>query len=196
MNGVACWEHFYTSFRPFDERILIFRPADGEELHLTHDEYLHLVLSVYKRYHKALTSGTTNSRMLECLRQVVQREIRDRERRANPTPHPSVNKSDPQCKRKARLKNLTDLGFRVEVLYRNKLVCIVRMVETGLHYALWGKRKKRLWRHNGAGSYYNRPEQIQEQLEHAVIATVFVVYAPVTLQPRFRFASSLPLSSC
>ena len=47
IEGVACWEHFYKSFRPFDERILIFRPVDGEELQLTHDEYLHLVLSVY-----------------------------------------------------------------------------------------------------------------------------------------------------
>ena len=100
-----------------------------------------------------------------------------------------------ECKRKGGLKNLKDLGFRVEVLYRNKLGCNVRMVETGLLYALWGNRKNRLWRHTGAGSYYNRPEQIQEQLEHAVIATVFVVYAPVTLQHRFRFASSLPLSS-
>ena len=96
IEGIVCWGQFYKSFRPFDQRILIFRPADGEELHLTHDEYLHLVLSVYKKYHKALTSGTTNSRMLECLRQVVQREIRDRECRANPTPHQSVNKSDPQ----------------------------------------------------------------------------------------------------
>ena len=57
-----------------------------------------------------------------------------------------------ECKRKGGLKKLMDLGFRVEVLYRNKLVCNVRMVETGLHYALWGNRN-RLWRHNGAGSY-------------------------------------------
>ena len=78
------------------------------------------------------------------------------------------------------------------MLYRNMLVCNARMVETGLHKALWDNRN-RLWRCIGAGSYYNRPEQIKEQLKNAVIATVFVVYAPVTLQHRFRFASSLPL---
>ena len=97
-----------------------------------------------------------------------------------------------ECKRKGGFKKLKDLGFHVEVLYRNMLVCNARMVETGLHKALWDNRN-RLWRCIGAGSYYNRPEQIKEQLKNAVIATVFVVYAPVTLQHRFRFASSLPL---
>ena len=68
IEGIVCWGQFYKSFRPFDQRILIFRPADGEEkwsFQLTHDEYLHLVLSVYKRYHKGVhPPGTTNSRML------------------------------------------------------------------------------------------------------------------------------------
>ncbi len=96
------------------------------------------------------------------------------------------------CKKKGSLQKLQDLGFRVEVLYRNMLVCNVRMVETALHYALWGNRH-RLWRVAGAGSYYNRPAQIQEQLEHAVVATVFVVYAPVALKHRFQFADGLPL---
>ena len=97
-----------------------------------------------------------------------------------------------RCKHLGGLQQLEALGFHVEVLYRNMLVCNVRSVETGLHRALW-HNASRLWRVPGAGSYYNRPEQIKEQLEHAVIATVFIVYAPLTLLHRFKFASGLPL---
>jgi hypothetical protein len=97
-----------------------------------------------------------------------------------------------RCHRLGCLEKLQDLGFRVEVLYRSMLVCNVRSVETGLHDAFW-HNTSRLWRVPGAGSYYNRPEQIREQLEHAVIATVFIVYAPLTLLHRFKFASGLPL---
>jgi hypothetical protein len=97
-----------------------------------------------------------------------------------------------KCRRQGELRKLEALGFPVEVLYRNMLVCNVRSVETALHYALWDNAN-RLWRVPGAGSYYNRPEQIKEQLDHAVIASVFVVYAPLTLQPRLQFASGLPL---
>jgi hypothetical protein len=97
-----------------------------------------------------------------------------------------------QCKRLGGLEQLKALGFHVQVLYRNMLVCNVRSVETALHSALWDN-VNRLWRVPGAGSYYNRPEQIQEQLKHAVIATVFVVYAPVALKHRFQFARGLPL---
>ncbi len=99
-----------------------------------------------------------------------------------------------QCKRLGELKKLEALGFCVEVLYRNMLVCNVRSVETALHHALWDN-VNRLWRVPGAGSYYNRPAQLQEQLNHAVIASVFVVYAPLTMQHRFKFASGLPLAA-
>jgi len=100
MEGIACWGHFYESLRPFDQRILIFRPADGEEPQLTHDDYMHLVLSVYKRYHKGdHPPGTANSRMLECLRQVVQHEQRSRDKLDAPIEgvcHSAVDTTDPQ----------------------------------------------------------------------------------------------------
>ena len=72
LAGVDCWGKFWTSFRPFETKRLNFEPIGGD---LSHDEYLRLVLSIYKRYHKtALPRGTSNSAMLERLRQVVGRE--------------------------------------------------------------------------------------------------------------------------
>ena len=50
--------------------------------------------------------------MLECLRQVVQREMRDRERRANPTPHQGVDKSDPQYAERLRQAKLATEAVR------------------------------------------------------------------------------------
>ena len=97
-----------------------------------------------------------------------------------------------RCKRRGGLQALRTLGFQVEVLYRNLLYCNAHSVETALQTACWDS-PNRLWRCNGAGSYLNRPHQIQEQLKNAVISTVFIVYAPLTLRHRFLFARNLPL---
>jgi hypothetical protein len=361
LAGIDCWGKFFTSFRPFEHKRLEFEPLKPIGEGLSHDEYLRLVLSIYKRYHKtAHPRDNSNSAMLERLRQVVGREKRHRQcpdavaddtdktdplyqnrllvarlataavrngcatdeqqrmvvlkrntereyrdldafcrvneardtdyfeffvpdlyktgrtyskHRADVKAERTVHKVEARrlaavalglgdkillrhevqaivdglkprvmqlmksnmayigitrfeeggngfnrevvrsfavdggctpslvvrdgsvvikCHHLGCLEKLQDLGFRVEVLYRNMLVCNVRSVETGLHYAFW-HNASRLWRVPGAGSYYNRPKQIQEQLEHAVIATVFIVYAPLTLLHRFKFASGLPL---
>ena len=64
---------------------------------LTHDEYLRLVIAVYKRYHKGVhPPGTANSRMLKCLSQTVHRE--NRRRQLHPMDDNSdsaVDKTDP-----------------------------------------------------------------------------------------------------
>jgi hypothetical protein len=60
--GIDCWGHFYTSFRPFEPDVPRFQFHAGEDLVLTHDEYLRLVMAVYKRYHKGVhPPGTANS---------------------------------------------------------------------------------------------------------------------------------------
>jgi hypothetical protein len=72
---------------------------------------------------------------------------------------------------------------------QNVLYVNVRQVETALHVA-FKDCPNRLWRHNGAGSYKNRPEQIKEQLEQAWPCSVFVAYAPLSLKQNFVFAPS------
>ena len=68
LAGIDCWGSFFTSFRPFEKQRLEFEPVEGG---LSHDEYLRLVLSMYKRYHKtAHLRDNSNSAMLEraCVR--------------------------------------------------------------------------------------------------------------------------------
>ncbi len=76
LTGVECWGSFYKSFRPFETKLLDFAPLGGS---FTHDEYLRLVLAIYKRYHKSVVPGGNSSwHMLERLRQVVGREMQSR----------------------------------------------------------------------------------------------------------------------
>ena len=68
LAGIDCWGSFFTSFRPFEHKHLEFEPVEGG---LSHDEYLRLVLSIYKRYNEtAHLRDNSNYSMLERLRQV------------------------------------------------------------------------------------------------------------------------------
>jgi hypothetical protein len=98
------------------------------------------------------------------------------------------------CKWKGGREQLEALGFNIQVLYQNVLYCNLRQVETALHVAL-KDCPNRLWRYTGCGGYRNRPEQIEEQLEQACLGSVFVAYAPLSLQQNFKFAPSLPLGT-
>jgi hypothetical protein len=97
------------------------------------------------------------------------------------------------CKRKGSREQLEALGFTIQVLYQNVLYVNIRQVETALHVA-FKDHPNRLWRCTGSGSYKNRPEQIQEQLDQAWLGSVFVAYAPLSLKQNFDFAPSLPLA--
>jgi hypothetical protein len=97
------------------------------------------------------------------------------------------------CKRTGCREQLEMLGFTIKVLYQNVLYCNLRQVEIALHVAL-KDCPNRLWRYTGSGSYRNRPEQIQEQLDQAWLGSVFVAYAPLSLKHNFDFAPSLPLA--
>ncbi len=96
------------------------------------------------------------------------------------------------CRKSGCRRRLEALGFTIEVLYHNVLYCNIRSVETGLHVALKDS-PNRLWRCAGSGSYRNRPEQIQQQIDQAWLGSVFIVYAPISLKHTFEFAPSLPL---
>ena len=98
------------------------------------------------------------------------------------------------CKRNGCREQLEALGFTIQVLYQNVLYCNIRQVETALHVA-FKDCPNRLWRYTGSGSYKNRPEQIQEQLDQAWLGSVFIAYAPLSLKHNFAFASNLPLSA-
>ena len=76
------------------------------------------------------------------------------------------------------------------MLYQNVLYVNIRQVETALHVA-FKDCPNHLWRNAGSGSYRNRPEQIQEQLEQAWLGSVFIAYAPLYLKQNFDFAPSL-----
>jgi hypothetical protein len=79
LAGVQCWGSFYKHFRPFETKLLRFDPLGGD---FTHDEYLRLVLAIYKRFHKSVLPGGNSSWcMLERLRQVVGREMQHRARK-------------------------------------------------------------------------------------------------------------------
>jgi hypothetical protein len=84
---------------PFEPDVLRFQFDAGEELVLTHDECLRLVIAVYKRYHKGVhPPGTANSRMLNHLSQTVHHENRRRRRQLHPMDGNSdsaVDKTDP-----------------------------------------------------------------------------------------------------
>ena len=76
------------------------------------------------------------------------------------------NGSALMCNKLGCREQLEELGFTIQVLYQDRLYCNLRSVETALYVAL-KHCSNRLWRFNGAGSYRNCPEQIQEQLDQA-----------------------------
>ena len=110
LAGIDCWGKFFTSFRPFENNRLEFEPLKPIGS-LSHDEYLRLVLSIYKRYHKtALPRGTSNSEMLERLRQVVGREKRHRQCPDEVADH--TDKTDPQYQNRLLVARLATAAVR------------------------------------------------------------------------------------
>ena len=96
------------------------------------------------------------------------------------------------------ISDLTMLGFQVCILHEDLLAVNCRLIETGVHRSVFEgpENNNRLFAHQGAGDYYNKPEVIQKHADEGRVSEVFLTYAPLAnLIGKVRFNSNLPLAA-
>ena len=92
--------------------------------------------------------------------------------------------------------DIVALNFKVCILHEGLLSVNARMIETALHRNLFHGpvNKNRLFSHCGGGSYFNKPDDIENHAREGRVSEVFLIYAPIaSLKGKVQIGPQLPL---